>query len=41
MAVWREGVPDAEGRRAVNMMDNASALTTGPQQQQQTAPLAA
>lgn len=38
MAVWREGMA---GATAVDMMDNADALTTGPQQQQQTKPLAA
>jgi putative transposase len=36
MAVWREGVT-----RAVDMMDNADALTTCPQQKKQTKPLAA
>jgi putative transposase len=36
MAVWREGVA-----RAVDMMDNAIALPTSPQQQQKTTPLAA
>jgi putative transposase len=41
MAVWRGAVPAAASGPAVDMMDNASALTTGPQQQQQTAPLAA
>jgi putative transposase len=35
MAVWREGM------KAVDMMDNATALTTSPQQKQQTTPLAA
>jgi putative transposase len=38
MAVWREGMA---GGPAVDMMDNAAALTTCPQQQQQTNPLAA
>ena len=38
MAVWREGMQAA---KAVDMMDNADALTTCPQQQQQTEPLAA
>ena len=39
MAVWLEGTT---ARRAVDMMDNAAALTTCPQQrQQQTTPLAA
>ncbi len=38
MAVWREGMAAA---KAVDMMDNAAALTTCPQQQQQTNPLAA
>jgi putative transposase len=41
MAVWREAMPTPGSGRAVDMMDNASALTTGPQQQQQTPPLAA
>ncbi len=41
MAVWRDGVTGAFGARAVDMMDNATALTTCPQQQQQTPPLAA
>jgi hypothetical protein len=31
MAVWREGVAAA---KAVDMMDNAAALTTCPQQKQ-------
>ncbi len=35
MAVWREGM------KAVDMMDNAAALTTSPQQKQKTQPLAA
>ncbi len=38
MALWREETASA---RAVDMMDNASALPTCPQQQQQTQPLAA
>lgn len=38
MAVWRQGVAAAT---AVDMMDNADALTTSPQQQQMTKPLAA
>ncbi len=38
MAVWREGMAAA---KAVDMMDNAAALTTCPQQQQQTNSLAA
>jgi putative transposase len=38
MAVWREGTATA---KAVDMMDNAAALTTCPQPQQQTQPLAA
>jgi len=38
MAVWREAIG---GARAVDMMDNASALPTCPQPQQQTQPLAA
>ena len=38
MAVWRERMQAA---KAVDMMDNADALTTCPQQQQQTEPLAA
>ena len=40
MLVWREGTaPAAAG--PVEMMDNAAALTTSPQQQQTTASLAA
>jgi len=35
MEVWRESM------KAVDMMDNARALTTGPQQKQKTTPLAA
>ena len=38
MVVWREG---ATGAKAVDMVDNASALPTCPQPQQQTQPLAA
>jgi len=38
MAVWREGIA---GAKAVDMMDNAAALPTCPQQQKQTKPLAA
>lgn len=38
MAVWRQGMAAAT---AVDMMDNADALTTCPQQQQMTKPLAA
>ena len=38
MAVWRERMQAA---KAVDMMDNADALTTCPQQQQQTEFLAA
>ena len=38
MAVWRERMPAA---KAVDMMDNAAALPTCPQPQQQTQPLAA
>ena len=38
MAVWRERMQAA---KAVDMMDNADALTTCPQQQQQKEPLAA
>jgi transposase len=38
MAVWRERMHAAE---AVDMVDNADALTTCPQQQQQTESLAA
>ena len=38
MAVWREGMA---GGPVVDMMDNAAALTTCPQQQPQTNPLAA
>jgi putative transposase len=38
MAVWREAIA---GAGAVDMMDNASALPTCPQQQKQTQSLAA
>ncbi len=38
MAVWREAIARAG---AVDMMDNASALPTCPQQQKQTQSLAA
>ena len=38
MAVWRQAV---DGAKAVDMMDNASALPTCPQPQTQTQPLAA
>lgn len=38
MAVWREAIT---GAKAVDMIDNAPALPTGPQPQQQTQPLAA
>ena len=38
MTVWREAT---EGAKAVDMMDNASALPTCPQPQKQTQPLAA
>lgn len=38
MSVWLEGTATA---KAVHMMDNAAALTTCPQQQQKTKPLAA
>jgi putative transposase len=43
MAVWCDGIIDAFGENAVDMMDNANALPTcpQPQQQQQTASLAA
>jgi putative transposase len=43
MAVWCDGVVDAVAAQAVDMMDNARALPTcpQPQQQQQTAALAA
>jgi putative transposase len=43
MAVWRDGVIDATASEAVDMMDNARALPTcpQPQQQQQTACLTA
>jgi hypothetical protein len=35
MAVWREGTTGAFTRNAVDMMDNARALPTCPQQQHQ------
>jgi len=35
MAVWRAGVTGPIGGNAVDMMDNASALPTCPQPQQQ------
>jgi putative transposase len=38
MAVWSAAIA---GAKAVDMMDNASALPTCPQSQQQTQPLAA
>ena len=38
MAIWREAV---DGAKAVDMMDNASALPTCPKPQKQTQPLAA
>jgi putative transposase len=38
MAVWRE---DMAGAKALDLMDYAAALTTCPQPQQQTEPLAA
>jgi len=41
MRVWREGRAVAASERAVEMMDNAAALTTSPQQQNQTKALAA
>lgn len=41
MAIWREGITGRLGAKAVDMMDNAAALTTCPQEQQQTQPLAA
>ena len=43
MLVWREGTAAAaaSGAGAVDMMDNAAALTTSPQRQQTTASLAA
>jgi len=41
MGVWREGVRGALGAKAADMMDNARALTTCPQQKQQTQPMAA
>ena len=41
MSIWREGVTGALGANAVDIVDNATALTTCPQQQQQTQPIAA
>ena len=41
MAVWREGRALAANECAVEMMDNAAALTTSPQPQEQTKALAA
>ena len=41
MAIWREGRALAASEGAVEMMDNAPALTTSPQQQEQTKALAA
>jgi len=43
MAAWCDGIIDAIGAKAVDMMDNARALPTcpQPQQQQQTTLLAA
>jgi hypothetical protein len=42
MAGWCDGIIDAVGAEAVDMMDNARALPTCPQpQQQQTASLTA
>jgi putative transposase len=38
MAIWREAIA---GAKAVDMMDNASALPTCPQPKEQTQPLAA
>jgi len=35
MAVWRAGTTNPLGDRAVDMMDNARALPTCPQPQQQ------
>jgi hypothetical protein len=35
MAVWRDGVTGPIGKNAVDMMDNARALPTCPQQQKQ------
>jgi putative transposase len=35
MAVWRDGVTGPIGKNAVDMMNNARALPTGPQQQKQ------
>jgi len=41
MAVWREGRPNAAQTGAVDMMDNAAALPTCPQQKQKSQRLAA
>lgn len=41
MAVWRDGMTGAPCERAMDMMDNASALPTCPQPQQQQRRLAA
>jgi putative transposase len=41
MAVWREGQPKATQMGAVDMMDNAAALPTCPQQKQKPQRLAA
>jgi putative transposase len=40
MAVWREGTTSPLGDQAVDMMDNARALPTCPQRQQQQQPFA-
>jgi hypothetical protein len=40
MAVWREGTTGPPGDKAVDMMDNARALPTRPQRQQQRQPFA-
>ena len=41
MRVWREERALAASEGAMEMMDNAAALTTSPQQQEQTKALAA
>lgn len=41
MRVWREGRARAASEGAVEMVDNAAASTTSPQQQEQTKALAA
>ena len=41
MRVWREGMAAASNKGTVEMMDNAPALTTSPQPQEQTKALAA